>query len=107
MTAVGPFGLGPLELGLIVLVLVLLFGASRLADVGSSLGKGIKEFRKNIKDDEEEAKPSETPVVTPSSDVTNMPEAVAAIKCPQCGTLNPVGARHCNQCGTAIEVRVS
>lgn len=106
MTAVGPFGLGPLELGLIVLVLVLLFGASRLADVGSSLGKGIKEFRKNIKD-EEEAKPSETPVVSASSDVINTPEAIAAIKCPQCGTLNPVGARHCNQCGTAIEVRVS
>jgi sec-independent protein translocase protein TatA len=106
--AVGPFGLGPLELGLIVLVLVLLFGASRLADVGSSLGKGIKEFRKNIKDDEEEEeKPAEKPVVTASSDVINTPEAIAAIKCPQCGTLNPVGARHCNQCGTAIEVRVS
>lgn len=110
--AVGPFGLGPLELGLIVLVLVLLFGASRLADVGSSLGKGIKEFRKNIKDDEEEApaaseRPAEMPVVRASSEVINTPEAIAAIKCPQCGTLNPVGARHCNQCGTSIEVRVS
>ena len=54
MLAAGPFGLGPLELGLIVLVLILIFGATRLADVGGSLGKGIREFRKNVKDEAED-----------------------------------------------------
>jgi sec-independent protein translocase protein TatA len=46
-------GLGPTELLLILLVILLLFGASRLADVGSSLGKGIREFRKAVREDEE------------------------------------------------------
>jgi sec-independent protein translocase protein TatA len=46
-------GLGPTELLLILLVILLLFGASRLADVGSSLGKGIREFRKAVREDED------------------------------------------------------
>jgi sec-independent protein translocase protein TatA len=46
-------GLGPTELLLILLLILLLFGASRLADVGSSLGKGIREFRKAVREDEE------------------------------------------------------
>ena len=51
----GPFGLGPLELFLIVVVLLLVFGVSKIADLGGSLGTGIREFRKNIKDDSPEA----------------------------------------------------
>ena len=86
----GPFGLGPLELIIILLVLVMLFGASRLADIGGSLGKGIKEFRREVSSDEGEGE---------ASDATN---AVSAAKCPSCGTLNEVSARHCNQCGTAL-----
>lgn len=40
---------------LIVLVIVmLLFGASRLSDVGKGLGEGIKNFKKGLKDDEED-----------------------------------------------------
>lgn len=108
--AAGPFGLGPLEMGLILLVLVMIFGATRLADLGGSLGKGIREFKKNVKDDE-----AETPVVTVTTPVSAPPmahnsngnETVSAVKCPNCGTLNPVGARHCNQCGTAIAAPVS
>lgn len=54
-------GLGPTELLLIALVILLLFGASRLTDIGSSLGKGIKEFRKAVRDDTEvEQKPAES-----------------------------------------------
>ena len=108
--AAGPFGLGPLEMGLILLVLVMIFGATRLADLGGSLGKGIREFKKNVKDDEPEA-----PVVIASTPVTAPPmvsnsngsETVSAVKCPNCGTLNPVSSRHCNQCGTAITAPVS
>ena len=108
--AAGPFGLGPLEMGLILLVLVMIFGATRLADLGGSLGKGIREFKKNVKDDE-----VETPVVVSTAPVSAPPmahnsngaETISAVKCPNCGTLNPVGARHCNQCGTAIAAPVS
>lgn len=44
---------GPLELGLIFLAILLLFGAKRLPDIGKSLGKGIREFKNAIKGDDD------------------------------------------------------
>ena len=41
---------GPMELGVIVLVILLLFGAKRLPEIGRALGEGIREFKKSIKD---------------------------------------------------------
>ncbi len=43
-----PFRPGPTELIIILVILLLLFGASRLPQLGGSLGKGIKEFRKGV-----------------------------------------------------------
>ena len=37
---------GPLEIGLIVFVVLLLFGAGKLPQVGSAMGKGIRAFRR-------------------------------------------------------------
>jgi sec-independent protein translocase protein TatA len=62
-----PGGLGPLELLIILGIVVLLFGATRLTDVGKGLGKGIREFRKEMKPDEEEEKEKE-PATTTSDD---------------------------------------
>lgn len=45
---------GPWQIGLIILVVILLFGAKRIPEVMGSLGKGIKEFKKAGKDEEEE-----------------------------------------------------
>jgi sec-independent protein translocase protein TatA len=45
---------GPMELLVILLILLLLFGASRLAGLGAAAGKTIKEFRKSIRDVEDE-----------------------------------------------------
>jgi len=39
------FGLGPWELALIFLVILLLFGAKRLPEMAQGIGKGIKEFK--------------------------------------------------------------
>jgi len=50
-------GLGIWELLIILGILLLVFGPSRLGDLGSSLGKGIKGFRKSIKDDEIDVTP--------------------------------------------------
>lgn len=50
-------GLG--EVVLILVVVLLVFGAARLPEIGKALGKGIKEFKKEVKDikgDEEEKK---------------------------------------------------
>ena len=105
IAAVGPFGLGPMELVIILLVLVMLFGATRLADLGGSLGKGIREFRKSVKEeDDEEAPPASSPSATAAQ---NGAETLAKVTCPSCGTLNPAAARHCSQCGTALTAPVS
>ena len=38
--------LGPLEIGLIVVLVLIVFGVGKLPQVGGALGKGIREFRK-------------------------------------------------------------
>jgi sec-independent protein translocase protein TatA len=46
--------IGPLEIGLIVLVLLLIFGVSRVADAGGALGRSIREFRRELRDGQKE-----------------------------------------------------
>jgi len=43
---------GPTELVIILLIAVLLFGVGRLGRLGGELGRGIREFRKGLKEDE-------------------------------------------------------
>jgi sec-independent protein translocase protein TatA len=50
-----PFKLGPWELGLILLVVILVFGVGKLPDVGRQLGKGIRDFKKFSSGTDEEA----------------------------------------------------
>lgn len=68
-------GLSVWELLLIVLVILLLFGAKRLPELAQGLGKGIREFKRAMKDTGDEVKGSlndqdsqSTPRVTPPSD---------------------------------------
>ena len=52
----GSGGLGMGEMTVIFLVVLLLFGAKRLPEIGSSLGKGIREFKGSIKEIEKEVR---------------------------------------------------
>lgn len=54
MFLLGP--LGPGELILIALIIVIIFGARRLPELGKSLGQGIKNFKKSITSEEKEEK---------------------------------------------------
>jgi len=38
------------EIAILLLILVLFFGAKRIPEIGSSIGKGIKEFKRGLKD---------------------------------------------------------
>jgi sec-independent protein translocase protein TatA len=42
--------LGPMEIVLIALVALLLFGGGRIADIGRGLAQGIKNFKQGMKD---------------------------------------------------------
>lgn len=42
--------LGPLELFIILVIVLVLFGARRVPEIGASLGKGIREFKRSIND---------------------------------------------------------
>jgi len=42
------------ELLIILAIIVLLFGAKKIPDLAKGMGKGIKDFKKAIKDDDEE-----------------------------------------------------
>jgi sec-independent protein translocase protein TatA len=46
--------IGPLELGIVLAILVVLFGASKLGDIGGSVGRAIREFRHEVKEGEQE-----------------------------------------------------
>jgi sec-independent protein translocase protein TatA len=48
--------IGMPELILILVVFVVLFGAQKLPEVGAALGKAIREFKKNVREVEDEAK---------------------------------------------------
>ena len=50
----GSFGMG--EMVFIFLIVLLLFGAKRLPEIGSSLGKGIREFKSSVSVIEHELK---------------------------------------------------
>lgn len=51
--------LGATEIILIVLVILLLFGAKKIPELAQGLGKGMREFKKAVKDVEEEVKKTE------------------------------------------------
>jgi len=50
--------IGPTELLLILLIVIIIFGAKKLPDLGKSLGDGIKNFKKSVstKDAEDKSK---------------------------------------------------
>jgi sec-independent protein translocase protein TatA len=62
-------GIGMWEIILIFLVALLLFGAKRLPEIGSSLGKGIREFKGSLREIEGEFKlPPDPPERSRSSE---------------------------------------
>jgi len=46
------FGLGMPELIIILVIIVIIFGAGKLPEIGSGIGKGIKNFKKATRDEE-------------------------------------------------------
>jgi sec-independent protein translocase protein TatA len=80
----------PLHLILLLVVILIVFGAGKLPSVGSALGQSIKEFKK----------------------ATNEPDADAhavsvAGPCEKCQTVIPAGAQFCPSCGTPAHAQLA
>jgi sec-independent protein translocase protein TatA len=48
---------GPLELAVVVIIALIVFGPKRLPELGKSMGKGIREFRSSISGKDDDEKP--------------------------------------------------
>ena len=46
--------IGPMQLLIVLLIVILLFGTKRIASLGSDLGGALKGFKKAVKDDDDE-----------------------------------------------------
>ncbi len=111
-----PFGLQPTHLIIILVVALLIFGPSRLPEIGRSFGKMLREFQSATKEatqgftEEVTSKPVETkkeePVPAAAPAVAAPAQTVAAsaqpmAACKNCGKPLAVGAKFCSECGTA------
>ena len=51
-----PFNLGPTELILGLVIVLIIFGAGKLPEIGGAMGKAIREFRGSVTSQDEESK---------------------------------------------------
>jgi len=106
--------IGVPELLIVAFVVLLLFGPGKAADLGSSLGKGIREFRRESTHGGSDttspaalasvgaAAPAEAPHA-----VDGAPVAAASVRfCTECGSQNRSEQKFCTNCGNAMTVVV-
>ena len=112
----------PLHLILLLVVVLIVFGAGKLPSVGSALGQSIKEFKKATNEPDLDVSHSSVSSncekcqtlipagaqFCPSCGAPAQTQIIAAtgetIFCAQCGAKNTIGARFCAQCGTGLSV---
>jgi sec-independent protein translocase protein TatA len=71
-----PFGnIGPTELIFLLVFLLLIFGAKRLPELGSGLGKGIREFKRSMREINTEIDRDEPPPQVNSGTRTAVPSS--------------------------------
>jgi twin arginine-targeting protein translocase, TatA/E family len=99
------FGLGVQELLLILVIVLIFFGAEKIPQLAKSLGKGIFEFKKAQQDVKnellketaaDEVKPASTHTIEPTVQLTY-------ITCPKCAQQTISGSIYCSQCGERIK----
>ena len=101
------FGMGPLELVIILAIILIIFGPKNLPKIGSALGKTVKNVREGMEEGEDEK--SESPVESHDDDAVEVVEdeddadAPEAKFCSKCGTKNSADAGFCSKCGAKLD----
>lgn len=103
-------GMGPMELIIILIVVLVIFGPKNLPKIGSALGKTVKNVREGMEGDEEpkaevKAEPAasddEAVEVVTDDDDADAPADDAKF-CGNCGAKNPAGNAFCSKCGEKL-----
>jgi len=99
MLAMGIGPIGPFEAIIILLVVVLIFGVSKVGDLGGALGKSVREFRKAAKEDD-----GDKSRISSSSEAKAGPEGRS---CDNCGEQLNSETKFCAKCGAPTQATVS
>ena len=93
-------GMGPMELIIILIVVLVIFGPKNLPKIGSALGKTVKNVREGMEGDEDpKAEAKAEPAA--SDDEADAPADDAKF-CGNCGAKNPAGNAFCSKCGEKL-----
>lgn len=88
--------LQPTHLLIILVIILIVFGAGKLPEVGGGLGKSIKEFRKGV---HEASGPDDAVADAPKSISDAKPAQSRSNVCASCGASLSPDARFCASCG--------
>jgi sec-independent protein translocase protein TatA len=94
--------LQPGHLLLIVVIVLIVFGPGKLPELGSALGKGLRELKHGLN-------PNDEPTATTSAPPTALPtapsatEPASAATCRHCAAPVPATARFCVRCGQPLQ----
>src|SRR5947209_2878748 len=118
----------PLHLVILLVVILIVFGAGKLPGVGAALGQSIKEFKKATVEPEDKAKADSNtcqkcqaavpagaqfcpacgaPARPQVAAATAAPASDATVFCAQCGAKNTPETKFCAQCGTSTSVHAT
>lgn len=111
------FGMGPGELLLILVVALIVFGPGKLPEIGSAIGKSIREFKRATSEMTQELTQSVNDVKQPIEEVKNLasltePQTFSGTHtimdsgkvCSKCSARNPSSNKFCGNCGADLSV---
>jgi sec-independent protein translocase protein TatA len=93
-----PFRIEAADVLLILLAALLLFGPTKLPELGRGLGKAITEFRRGTRGMSDSFREEVLQPAPPNL-------SASGNYCTQCGASNPIEAGFCSQCGSSIPSR--
>jgi sec-independent protein translocase protein TatA len=102
-----------MELLIIAVIVLLLFGPGKAADLGGSLGKSIREFRKATQEEDKPqateppmlkstASPSDAQAPAGAASTDAAPTGTGGRFCAECGSKANEGQKFCMNCGKAL-----
>ena len=103
-------GMGPAELIIIVVLILIIFGPKNLPKLGKSLGKTVKNIREGMDGVDENGEPKAKDVTdtveeesaTETDAASAEAPADAVVFCSKCGTKNAADAEFCSKCGARL-----